>query len=304
MKYSPSLNPTVCQTNPITINDTIRSYFNTYQNYKWQRSIDNGATWADVGVSGTATPVLNGSEWQYITSYTVPTSATNAADSGNRYRVVVSSTAGNLGNSSCQVTDGISLISLNVMNCGVPLKTDLLSFSGKLINNRSNLLWSTTKENEPVSFTVERSNDGINFYRIGTINGNKNTTAETNYYSFTDSSVVGNKTKYRVSMSNNTGHTKYSRIIQLGNEQETFTVNVLANPFSKDLLFDVGVNSDSKIDVVLLNASGNAVKRQTHTAYNGTSSFNMLNTASLPAGIYILQVQYKDKTISKKVIKK
>ncbi|MGN6165770.1 MAG: T9SS type A sorting domain-containing protein [Flavisolibacter sp.] len=30
----------------------------------------------------------------------------------------------------------------------------------------------------------------------------------------------------------------------------------------------------------------------------------MLNTAALPAGIYILQVQYKDKTISKKVIRK
>ncbi|MGN6402433.1 MAG: T9SS type A sorting domain-containing protein, partial [Flavisolibacter sp.] len=304
MKYSPSLNPTVCQTNPITINDTIRSYFNTYQNYKWQRSTDNGSTWTDVGVSGTATPVLNGSEWQYITSYTVPSSATNAADSGNRYRVVVSSTAGNLGNSSCQVTDGISLISLNVLNCGLPLKTDLLSFNGKLVNNHSSLSWSTSREDEPVHFTVERSNDGVNFYRIGTVNGNRNAMAETNYYAFTDSAVVGNKTKYRVSMINNRAQAKYSRIIQLGSEPETFTVNVLVNPFSKDLLFDVGVNGDSKINVILLDAAGNAVKRQTHTAYSGSNSFSMPNTAVLPASIYILQVQYKDKTISKKVIKK
>ncbi|MGZ3987896.1 MAG: T9SS type A sorting domain-containing protein [Flavisolibacter sp.] len=305
MKYSPSLNPTTCQKNPLTINDTIRSYFNTYQNYKWQRSTDNGSTWSDIsGATGTATPVQNGTDWQYITSYTIPSTSTTMSDSGNRYRVVVSSTSGNLGNANCQVTDGISIISLNVLNCGIVLKTDLLSFNGKLANNRSNLYWSTSKENEPIHFTVEKSFDGINFSRIGTVQGNKNATAETNYYSFTDSAGITNDMKYRIGLTNAAGNTRYSRIIQLGNNPEAFTVNVLSNPFGRNLLFEVGVNEDGKIDAVLLNASGTVIKHQTYPAYNGTNNFSLQNAETLPAGIYVLQVQYKDKTLTRKVIKK
>src|SRR4030095_15028078 len=58
MNYSPSLNPTVCDSNSVTINDTIRSYFNNYTYYKWQRSTDGGSTWTDVtGNIGPITPV-------------------------------------------------------------------------------------------------------------------------------------------------------------------------------------------------------------------------------------------------------
>jgi len=304
MRYSPSLNPTVCQTNPITINDTIRSYFNTYQNYKWQRSIDDGATWSDVsGATGTATPVLNGTEWEYITSYTVPPSATNLSDSADRYRVVVSTTSGNLGDASCQVTDGISLISMNVIDCGIVLNTDLLSFNGKTMNNRSYLYWTTSRENERLRFTVEKTVDGIHFFPIGSVDS-YNSTAETNRYSFVDSAGTSGKMKYRILINNFTGQSSYSRIIQLGNEIEDFSVRVIANPFDNELLFDVTVSKDSKIEAALLNAAGNVIKQRSYTAYGGTNNFSMRNTESLPAGIYMLQVQYKEKMIVRKIIKK
>jgi len=35
MRYSPTIAPTVCQNNSVTVNDTVRSYFNNYNNYKW-----------------------------------------------------------------------------------------------------------------------------------------------------------------------------------------------------------------------------------------------------------------------------
>ncbi len=64
MKYSPSLSPNVCRLNPLTIYDTVRSYFNNYVYYKWQRSTNNGVTWADAtGALGPATPHL---EWHCL----------------------------------------------------------------------------------------------------------------------------------------------------------------------------------------------------------------------------------------------
>ena len=41
--------------------DTVRSYFNNYVYYKWQRSTDGGASWNDVtGAIWTGYPLL---EW-------------------------------------------------------------------------------------------------------------------------------------------------------------------------------------------------------------------------------------------------
>jgi hypothetical protein len=306
MRYSPSLNPSVCQNNAIAINDTIRSYFNTYQNYKWQRSTDAGNSWSDIsGATGTSTPTWNGSAWEYITSYTVPVSATTLSNAGDKYRVVVSTTAGNLSNSSCQVTDGVSQIALNVMDCGVVLNTDLLSFNGKLANNRSNLFWTTTREHEALRYHVEKSVDGTNFTRIGSINGRNNTSAENNHYSFTDSSLLAGKTYYRIVLSNPAGKMKYSRIIQLNtSSQEDFKVGVMTNPFQKDLQFDVTLNEDARIKVALLNASGAPVRQKDFTAYNGVNYFSFQDLQSLSQGIYILQVQNKDQTITRKLIKK
>ncbi len=306
MRYSPSLNPSVCQNNPVVINDTIRSYFNTYQNYKWQRSTDNGTSWSDIsGATGTSSPVWNGSAWEYITSYTVPTSATTLSNAGDKYRVVVSTTAGNLSNSNCQVTDGVSQIALNVMDCGVVLNTDLLSFNGKLANNRSNLFWTTTREHEALRFNVEKSFDGSNFTKIGSVNGHNVNSAENNHYSFTDSSILAGKTYYRIMLTNPAGKMKFSRIIQLNsNSLDDFKVGVMTNPFQKDLQFDVTLNSDSKIKVALLNASGAPVRQKDFTAYSGINYFALQDLQSLSQGIYILQVQSKDQTITKKLIKK
>jgi hypothetical protein len=306
MRYSPSLNPSVCQNNPIAINDTIRSYFNTYQNYKWQRSTDAGNSWSDIsGATGTSTPTWNGSAWEYITSYTVPVSATTLSNAGDKYRVVVSTTAGNLSNSSCQVTDGVSQIALNVMDCGVVLNTDLLSFNGKLANNRSNLFWTTTREHEVLRYHVEKSLDGTNFTRIGTVNGRNNTSAENNHYSFTDSSLLAGKTFYRIVITNPAGKMKFSRIIQLNTTSfDDFKVGIMTNPFQKDLQFDVTLNSDSKIKVALLNASGVPVRQKDFTAYNGVNYYALQDLQGLSQGIYILQIQNKDQTITRKLIKK
>ena len=48
MRYSPSNTPTICAGNAVTIYDTVRSFFNNYVYYKWQRSTDGGTIWTDV----------------------------------------------------------------------------------------------------------------------------------------------------------------------------------------------------------------------------------------------------------------
>jgi hypothetical protein len=305
MTYTPTLNPSVCEFNPITINNTMRSYFGNYNYYKWQRSTDNGTTWNDIpGQSGSETPVLVSGQYEYFTSYTIPTSNTTAANNGDRYRQIVATSAANLNSSTCQSTDGVSIISLNVLQNCVTLKTDLLSFNGRLLNNQAQLTWTTTKEQGQFRFIVERSTDGIHFSRIGTLSGHNMPRAETNNYSFTDSAALSTLAYYRIAMVDMGQSTKYSRTIQLGKKTEAFVVNVATNPFDKHLAFNVTIGEDAKVEVLLVNATGNVVSRKSYTAYSGLNNYSIQNTGALTAGMYMLQVQYKDQIINNKLIKK
>lgn len=304
MTYSPSLTPAVCDSNSLTINDTVRSTYENYTYYKWQRSTDGGATWTDVtGALGPATPTWNGTAWEYVASYVVPPSQATMANNNDLYRMIVATTASNLSDVNCQFTDVVSIITLNVIDCGYPLTVDLLTFNGKLISDYARLSWSTSGETEPLHFDIERSNDGVNYVYAGTVNSYNNYGARMNYYSFNDPVPVTGKAWYRIVMVNARSNKKYSRIIELSNEQTGFGLNNVVNPFGDQLLFDITAPENSKIDVVLFDMVGKVMRSKTYTVYSGINSLSMDNTGGLPKGMYVLQVKQNDMIITRKVLK-
>lgn len=94
LAFTPTNNPTICVNNVVNIGAWVRSYFNNYIYYKWQKSTDNGFSWANAGSVGTGSPTWNGSNWEYFTAY--PSFVATMADSGTKFRVVVASTAANI----------------------------------------------------------------------------------------------------------------------------------------------------------------------------------------------------------------
>jgi trimeric autotransporter adhesin len=303
MQYSPTLNPYTCSGNDYLIRDTIRSYFSNYADYKWQRSTDGGITWSDVpSATGTGSPAWNGSAYEFITSYTIPPTSTNASDSGNKYRVIVATTGGNLANSDCQVTDGVSQITLSVGSNCVPLSNYILAFNARAVNGHANLFWSTkNQQNEQLQFEIEKSIDGTNFIKIGALQGLKSAN-ESNSYSFTDSALSA-KSFYRISLINAAGRKMYSRIIQLQNSNE-FLVSNVTSYFESGISLDVNVTTNSKVELALLNSSGNLVKSMSVKAYSGTNNFVLPDLSSLARGVYVLQVRNADKIVAMKTFKK
>jgi hypothetical protein len=299
MSYSPTINPNVCKGNSITIADTITSFFKNYTTYKWQRSTNGGTTWTDItGV--TTLPDTN----YYITSFTIPPANTTMADSGNLYRVVVATTAANLTDPNCNISDGTT-IKLSVNNCGIPLKTDLLSFNGKLVVDKGNLSWTTSKEDEPVTFTVERSSDGITFAPIGSVRSHNNYTAPVNSYSFIDPVPVTGKIYYRLAITDQSGGLKYSRIINMLRQGgENLGLTNIINPFNYSIEFDITAQSDSKVEVELIDMFGKIVLKNDYTVHTGINALSLPNTESLPAGTYIFRAKNNETLINRKVLKK
>jgi hypothetical protein len=292
--------------NPITVRDTVLSYFNSYTFYKWQRSTDNGATWTDEsgpGSSGTGT--MPGSPpYQYVASYTIPAIQTAQSDSGDRYRLIVATTSANRSDPNCQATDGSSEINLKVINCGYVLKTDLLSFNGKLVNVLANLSWTTSKEDEPIYFNIERSTDGTNFTVAGTVGSNNNNTLFVNHYSFIDPVSVKGKVQYRVVMINRAGREKRSNVIQLSNNEiPDFALESVINPFASELDFNIVTKSNTTIDVQLIDAYGKIVKRYSYMVYAGVNNLSLTETSKLSSGMYVFRILHNEKIIYRNVLK-
>ncbi len=303
MSYSPSLAPNVCEGSQLTINDTIRSYFDNYTHYMWQKSVNNGAAWTDVTAPTSVIhgPPVNG-EYEFVTSYTIPPANTTATDSGTLYRVLVATASANLGTTSCQVTDAISIINLAVVNCTV-LGTELLSFNGKLADNNAHLSWSTSHEDSPLTFIVERSNDGRNFSVAGEIAGHNNGNT-INHYSFTDPLPVNDKIWYRVILKTPANKKKHSSIIQLKNNLTDFDLTNIINPFSNSLAFNITIAGSSAVLIELIDMAGKTVLSGKQMVYAGTNSINLNNTQALSSGIYTLRVATKDRFIIRRVVKK
>lgn len=304
MTYSPSNNPNVCENNVITITDTVRSIFNNYEHYQWQRSTDGGGSWTDIpGANGTTTPVLVGGQYESIHSYTIPTSWTDSANTGDMYRLLIASTSGNLSN-SCGYTDPTAITISVLTNCGPPLAADLLSVSGTLIGDKARISWVTAKEEGQVTYLIERSSDEMHFEAVGSVNGNNNIRLEKNYYSFDDPRSVTERVYYRIAVLKNNIVRKYSRIIRLTPDAaNSWSLNQVVSPFSGNLQYDISSPINGTATIELIDHSGRIVRKIQQQVNKGVNALSLDNTTLLPSGFYLLKVSLNDSYQSRKVIK-
>ncbi len=305
MSYSPTTNPMICEGNTLMIADTVRSFFNTYVEYKWQRSTDGGANWTDIaGTTGTATPVWNGTAYEFITTYTLPPAWTQAANSGDMYRVVVASTPGNLGSPTCSFTDPATIVISVLLDCGPPLNDDLLSVSGSLTGELAKISWVTSKETSPVKYRVDRSDDGYNFTPAGIVNGYNDIRSEKNYYSFDDPMPVNGKAYYRIAIMDDRAVRKISQTILLTTKEtkEWSLVNII-NPFVNTLMFQIATPESTLATIELMDANGRTIKSFKQPLNQGINAIAGINTLDMPPGLYLLRVTIKNRSVTQKVVK-
>jgi len=304
MTYAPSTTPNVCRGASLRIYDTVRSYFNNYRYYQWQYRPAGGGAWTDVGpLIGPITPVWNGSMWEYVASYTVPPAMTALANNGDRYRLLTATSTSNIGETNCRSTDEINIVTMNVLDCGIPLSTQLLSFNATNTNGRAQINWTTGTENEPVWFVVEKSNDGQQFRSLATLNG-RNSRNELNTYSLPDADDITARQYYRLRMYNSAGNTTYSRIVTLEPSQHRGLQWVsYVNPFQSSIRAEIRTERAAVLQAQLVNNMGQSVLRQTLNVQAGINSVNITNTQQIPAGVYILRITDGNEVLQQKLIK-
>ncbi len=296
--FTPTNNPTICRGNVVNIGCIVKSYFDNYTNYKWQKSIDNGVTWTNTGIQGTGTPVWNGSEWQYNISY--PSFVATAADSGIKYKVVVATTVSNLSNSACAFTEVGSVITLTIIDCGAVLTTEEVAFNASREGEWDVLSWKVDPTSAIEKTVVETSEDGKNFLPLGEFEHQGGTVIqEPNRFN----RPHGNKDYYyRIKVITAGGQSSYTRILKLGNGGATELGLSPRNPFGASLEIDLQGAEKGALHVRLLDASGRVVHA---SQYEGGTGRKMISvpTGSLANGVYTVQAELGTRTVTRKVIK-
>jgi|GEM_PF-4939910 len=167
----------------------------------------------------------------------------------------------------------------------VPVK--LINFTASLKNNVVDVSWLTTQEINTALYEIEKSTNGIDFSKIGSVNS-KGVRNSMNDYSFPDFSVNQSKNYYRLKIIDNDGKYTYSYIVTISKTKNTL-LTVYPNP-AKDLLF-VNYEFQKGTTIQVVDLMGQVLLSK-EIASNTLHSF--IDISKLNAGNYFLKIISQD----------
>jgi hypothetical protein len=171
---------------------------------------------------------------------------------------------------------------------GNPLPVELMYFKASLVTGSVLLNWATASETNNSHFEIQRSENGLLFTPLASVQGAGNSYKIINY-SFTDDYLAYNTMYYRLKQVDFNGNFTYSNIAAVSMGYNAGSLVVYPNPAEASdlhIVFPSGVHSNVNVQVCDIN--GKCV--YTKFAYVEGSTMNLdLNSASvIKTGLYVL----------------
>lgn len=249
----------------------------------------------------------NGSTW-YWTTATAGRFYTSAA-----YSDATDSTTSHLqnpyikayGSYTVAITDNYGCVgagSITVLaSCGSVLATNLIDFTATKQGSKAYLSWQASAGFDNAYFDIERSTDGVNFIKTGTVTANAGSAAAASY-SFTDASPAGGLNYYRLKQVTTDGKYYYSETRSL-----SFTgissLRVYPNPATDHLTINFDNDRDENAQLTVIDANGRPVIAKQQALVNGNNSFTVYFTNNMASGLYLLKINTTGNVYSTKFIK-
>ena len=186
------------------------------------------------------------------------------------------------------------------------LPIDLLSFSGKIIDDAVELSWITATESKSHYFDIEKSTDGSHFEYLFTIpskSTNGNSTTQLNY-SAIDGSINENTTYYRLKHVDTDGEFSMSKLISVNYlKTKNLSFIIYPNPSNGNFNAEIsGINNNEKITVLLTDKSGRLIFSENFLKLNNSKNIIFKNDSNLQSGEYSCTILVENTTHSFKVI--
>lgn len=164
-----------------------------------------------------------------------------------------------------------------------PLPVALVHFNAALIDREVSVNWQTASEHNTDYFEVLRSDNGQNWFSVGTVPAQGNSQSTTDY-SLMDENPLPGISYYQLKQVDQNGSFDLSEIRSVNNGSKSKQVKIYPNPVDKGL---VTLVSDEPITHILVyDARGKVVFRNnlnSETAY-------LLDTQNFESGMYWIQL--------------
>lgn len=167
---------------------------------------------------------------------------------------------------------------------GNPLPVTLLDFKANQVGSTVELHWSTATEINNDYFTLERTQDAIQFEEFISIGGAGNSLT-VQQYTAVDNQPYNGLSYYRLTQTDYDGTVKYSGLIKI-NLSKPLTVGIYPNPMGQLTTISLSaVPSNSKIELKIFNSLGEEAAH-----YFLLEKVTQFETGNLKPGFYIYQV--------------
>lgn len=160
---------------------------------------------------------------------------------------------------------------------------EMVNFTAKASGNDVVLNWSTATESQNLGFTVEQSNDGIEWRSLGFVAG-KGTSAVPTFYQFIDKKPTGSISYYRLQQQDFSGRVTASPVVFVHLEQ-TAVFEIYPNPSKGTMILEGALDEASTIELISVDGK-TAVCQYDQIGQN----MQIRVDESVPNGIYRLQV--------------
>lgn len=163
------------------------------------------------------------------------------------------------------------------------LPVELAYFHGNLEADKVELKWRTLSEVNNAVFEIERSRNGDEFEKIGTIEGSGNSLYPINYQ-YQDNLIESGKYYYRLKQTDFDGSFSYSSIITINYEQLQSDISIYPNP-TTDIL-NISTTDFNELNVFIYNQTGQLIK----SLSIDNQESNLISVQSLEQGFYIAKI--------------
>jgi hypothetical protein len=160
-----------------------------------------------------------------------------------------------------------------------------VSFTGKTVKQENTLTWKTSSELNAAYFDVERSNNGIDFMKIGQVmaHGNSNTLKS---YSFIDKKPFA-LSYYRLAQKDTDTKVNYSVIIALKTDNSLQEVELYPNPANEVVTVQFSDSETETVNIQIFDVLGREIvlHKTTKEGYHV-----QISTSQLQQGVYQLVI--------------
>lgn len=172
----------------------------------------------------------------------------------------------------------------------VTLAVELNTFSATNMRAYNQIDWATTAEVNNSHFELERSIDGLEFIHIATIEGNGNSTTESNY-SYDDYFIGTGLTYYRLNQVDFNGTSTYSNIIVANSApaDEFKILTIYPNPSNELFKLHLTQPKSSEVEVSISEYSGRIIYSENVFVPEGNTAM-VFPVTDYSNGLYLVRI--------------